>query len=512
MKYTGLLRGLSVVGAAALVILLSACPNPMSADLSLEEGDGELEVTRYGGRYTPVESEFFPASKYQSYVLRDYLGWEFTPIAKSEDGRLVVGNAVNADGYDWKNIHIEAGAKAAVYWVVGSSRRGRDPWISSPRVIGTVDYESLGTSWRARFMMNRRLGGRSGLLYLDRFSMYLETAESVVDLEKRYSYEVAGTIDSETPNYLALFEYLRVESIEPIVLSDEKEITSFFFAVEDNAAAGIDVDLYADIIDTAISVSVDPSVDIPALVPTIAVSSGAAVSPASGTTGLFSGPDIGVDFTVTAENGSTQVYTATIEQEGRNNPPEVSFPDGDYLIAGAPETGVNGSYWYVAFRKYTNGTYYLIYPDASTWAISTTDTLSDFSEALYIAPSLRNAFNAPIDGWTTPGGESVPDLNVYEVPVASDTQYYSSPPNGATLYGVYDYYDVDGHADASTFQWYRVDTSAPGNFAPILGATERSYFIDGTEGGQVKFEVTPRDAAGASAASIMTEAITVGGG
>ncbi|WP_421873403.1 hypothetical protein [Marinoscillum sp.] len=62
---------------------------------------------------------------------------------------------------------------------------------------------------------------------------------------------------------------------------------------------------------TSITLDVEAGTDISALQPTISLSPGATVSPASGATVDFTDP---VDFTVTAEAGNTEVYTVTITE------------------------------------------------------------------------------------------------------------------------------------------------------------------------------------------------------
>ena len=78
------------------------------------------------------------------------------------------------------------------------------------------------------------------------------------------------------------------------------EILSFVFAAADND--GIDADVTATIDGTDISVSVPNDTDITGLAPTITISDGASVSPASGKAQDFSAP---VTYTVTAADGET---------------------------------------------------------------------------------------------------------------------------------------------------------------------------------------------------------------
>ena len=73
-----------------------------------------------------------------------------------------------------------------------------------------------------------------------------------------------------------------------------------------------------DQIARAISFLLPAETDVTQLVPTIEVSEGATVEPASGVAQDFSNP---VTYTVTAQNGTTAVYTVTVDLEGGNMEP-----------------------------------------------------------------------------------------------------------------------------------------------------------------------------------------------
>jgi hypothetical protein len=342
MKRTHLFRGLFFLGVGALVLALAACPNPVNTDFALEEGDGEFEIAHSRGSYIAVESEFFPSSKYLRNALRDFLGWTFTPTAKSKDGRLVVGDAVNLGGYSDGDIRIEPGTKAAVYWVVGTSRRGRSPWISKPRVIGVVDRDSLEGNWRARWKMMWKLNSRYGLHHLDRYSIHLETAASVADLDDQYSYDVTGAIGTVT--YVATFERLKVKAIAAS-FSDANDITSFSFAAADNP---FDEDVTALIDGNLITATLPIGPDF-RITPTIVIPETATITPQSGISQDFTIP---VSYTVTAESGLEAVYTVSVTFDppqgggpggvlvgwGYNSAGQATPPDGnDYIVIAAGE-------------------------------------------------------------------------------------------------------------------------------------------------------------------------------
>ena len=90
----------------------------------------------------------------------------------------------------------------------------------------------------------------------------------------------------------------------PVTNSSDKSITSFAF--QNPTATGI-----IDQSTHTITVTVPPITDMTKLTPTIAVSAGATVLPASGTQEDFTNP---VAYLVTAQNGSTQEYSVTVNQ------------------------------------------------------------------------------------------------------------------------------------------------------------------------------------------------------
>jgi hypothetical protein len=90
-------------------------------------------------------------------------------------------------------------------------------------------------------------------------------------------------------------------------LSGKKEVLAFIFEASKNAQLGRN--FLGDINETNISAEVAFAVDLTQLVPTIEISPRATISPESGILTDFSGP---VVYTVTAEDGSTKVFTATV--------------------------------------------------------------------------------------------------------------------------------------------------------------------------------------------------------
>ena len=277
--------------------------------------------------------------------------------------------------------------------------------------------------------MRWRLNSSYGLLYLENYSIYLETASSVTDLETRFSYDVAGAIG--TSSFVANFERLKVKAITP-------------------------------------------------------------------------------------------------SSSGVNEPPVVSFPDGDYWITGSDVPGVDGFYSSVGGSSYyyTNGAYdlYQYYgqmgEDYSVqWVIVSSGTvITALSDALYIQVVYYYDTPTP-DGWMIPGispanpldGTPV-DIEVYGIPVTYIPSINGSiAPEGTSLFGVYSYTDAEDHSDDSIYQWYWLSDAGNNVFTPIdtVEGRTRVYEIKGNEGGQIKFGVTARDSEGAVGNTILSDPVLV---
>ena len=91
-------------------------------------------------------------------------------------------------------------------------------------------------------------------------------------------------------------------------VSTGKDILSFSLSLPDGTLR------LGSISGTAVSVTLPSSTVLTSLTPTIGVSTGASVSPASGVAADFSDTTNGVAYTVTAADGSTQVYTVKVTE------------------------------------------------------------------------------------------------------------------------------------------------------------------------------------------------------
>ena len=189
--------------------------------------------------------------------------------------------------------------------------------------------------------------------------------------------------------FRTLLEGMVEEAVEEPSLSDAKAITSFVFTSANNA--GLSVDATGTISGTAISAKVPNGTDVTALVPTITVSVGASVSPTSGAVQDFSSA---VSYTVTAENNTTQVYTATVtELSDAKAITSFVFTAADNVALSADATGtISGT---AISAKVPNGTDVTALVPTITVSVGasvspTSGAVQDFSSAVSYTVTAEN--------------------------------------------------------------------------------------------------------------------------
>lgn len=145
---------------------------------------------------------------------------------------------------------------------------------------------------------------------------------------------------------LSLMISCQSDESDPVV-SSEKTITSFSFKVADNAALAANVT--GTITGLNIQCDFPAGTSIDQLKPTI-VHTGKTVTPASGASTNFTNP---VNYTITAEDGSTATYTVTVTVQEPTSQPSV-------YVAGANRS--SGTYVATVWKdgealNFTNGLY-----------------------------------------------------------------------------------------------------------------------------------------------------------
>lgn len=127
-----------------------------------------------------------------------------------------------------------------------------------------------------------------------------------------YTNPVSYTITKADGNKQTVTVKVVVQPAPVVPKSSEKQITGFTFAALTPAlSASIDQSAHK------ITATVPTDVDLTKLVPTITVSAKATVSPASGAVQNFSNP---VNYTITAEDGGTQIYAVNVDKESTTIP------------------------------------------------------------------------------------------------------------------------------------------------------------------------------------------------
>lgn len=428
-------RKLLIPFAVFVVLILMGCPTPMDpiSDSSGETNDVERAEAEWWWRRAkpePSETGLFPDARSEQIALRGYWGWEFEPVARSEDERVVIGTATNEDGYDRGWISVEAGTTVGVYWITGE-RRGYG-WAFGPYAIGTVAEDD--TDERSSRWIYSRLRGRFGLFYLDLYDQYLATAASISDGDDDWVYLVRG-FDTEGTELEATIEGSTVTGIETV-----------------------------------------------------------GVPPAA------------------------------------NQPPIVSFYDGDLLVDGAGDSLTNGVYveggtlngapYYVIGEGTLDERFVYLGVDESftyfAWIVDDTlpgaMTAEPTSEVYYLSVMSGSAqivkFPTPT-GWSLGGQGTAPEPTIATLPFSADKDYVSGPEylDGTTLTVQYLFFDADGDPEGATgFQWYRCDPDGT-NPTAVSGAIDRSYTVDSTVDAGFAFtvEITPVDATGTIGDAVMSD-------
>jgi hypothetical protein len=205
-------RTMVVAIGIVAVLLLAGCPNPMDPMSGAgDEVDRVDALGRESRTPPPSETGFFPDRNAERFALRSYLGWTFEAVAKSEDGRIVVGNAVNENGYDRGRYEVAAGTTAGVYWVTGTTR-GRD-WALGPFVIGIVKDDI--TESRRHRALYRQILTRFGLFSLDSFESRLASVDTIGNGESEKTYIVTGS-GSDGTALAATIEGTKVVLVEVV--------------------------------------------------------------------------------------------------------------------------------------------------------------------------------------------------------------------------------------------------------------------------------------------------------
>lgn len=193
--------------------------------------------------------------------------------------------------------------------------------------------------------------------------------------------------------------------------SSEKQITGFTIP---NQAEDTEINQTAH----TIKVTMPAGTAVTNLTPAITVSTGAAISPQSGAEQDFSSP---VTYTVTAEDGSTQDYTVTVEVESQtaNIISEVNVTGITAPVAGeTPDTTAdNGEHWSAGTVSWT--------PNDTKFGYST-----EYTASVTITAAEEYQFAALDNLSATVGGETAEVTRTSDTSITVSYQYEATAEEG----------------------------------------------------------------------------------
>jgi hypothetical protein len=333
--------------SGALLIMVIACSSPLLEDTFFDEDLVEeewleeeeypydavsAEVEAKGFRF--ISKGIFPSSSYAYRAIRPFLGWEFFPVERSEDGKIVIGYAINEDGFDSGNYQVDPGTKVGVFWRIGKIRwRSRKiTWISSPKILGVIPDKTIDDSYEQYRRFYWSLRGWRGFFNLDKFDGYMTDASSVEVAGKR-TYEISGLDQDEIPAIATLEKWLVTSIVSSVV--NEPPV----------ADAGLPQSVFTGSLVTLDGTgSYDPEgvpLDFDWVITQAPVGSTAVLSDPAAEQPTIT-PDIEGDFVfeLTVSDGSLFATAAVTITATDEEPPIVVA----FTITGADIAGVNGEY------------------------------------------------------------------------------------------------------------------------------------------------------------------------
>ena len=194
-------RGLSFAGVVTLraIVVGSRSDDRGGAWVVLSNGI-VLPAGQQSGSGT---SSSLPDCDDAGHALRAAMGWTYTVTGISSDGRVIIGNAVNKNGFRRGGFTVDPGTTVGVYW--GVARTSRSPFVSvgTARVIGTLNLSSLPPGhhgWWSRLSswLQSRLSHLEAF-FLGFFSSYLTSADAISYDSAQNLYSVTGTDQDGTP-------------------------------------------------------------------------------------------------------------------------------------------------------------------------------------------------------------------------------------------------------------------------------------------------------------------------
>jgi len=140
-------------------------------------------------------SSSLPECDDRDHGLHGWMGWTYVVTDISDDGLMIVGNAINKKGFHHGGVDIDPNTTVGVYWRVKKISHRPHIQLTAARVIGTLDTSKLPGRghWKKRLesLLLKRLAHLQ-LFFLDYFSAYLSAADNVSYDLRRDLYVVTG--------------------------------------------------------------------------------------------------------------------------------------------------------------------------------------------------------------------------------------------------------------------------------------------------------------------------------
>ena len=282
--------------------------------------------------------------------------------------------------------------------------------------------------------------------------------------------------------------------------SSQNDITAFGFASPS---------VTGTISGTTISLTVPFGTNVTSLIPTFtttgsSVNIGGVIQTPGATAVNFTSPQ---NYTVTAADGSSKVYTVTVTI-GPNDAKNITA----FGFVSPSVTGI-----------ITGTNIAVTVPFATTvTSLVATFSLSGGSATISATPQVSsttaNNFSSPVTYRVTAGDGSTQDYTITVTvsannpPVASSVAISGTTTLGSTLTGTFSFSDPDGHsAGTHTYQWYRcTDNASTGTCSAIGGATAITYTLAIADDARyIRFSVTPKDQHGLAGILVYSNATTI---
>lgn len=214
-------------------------------------------------------------------------------------------NCHKGNDYDYYKIDLPTGADYTILARINDSHNSGNGQTYT--LDGLVSYSTDGTNWSDAYddvISNTIQANNGGTIF----------------------FFVSPYFTGETGTYLLDIEVTRAKT-----LSTEKDITGF-------TVPGIIGNATISPLTASVKLDVSATTDVTALIPTITISNNATINPPSGAVRNFTNP---VNYTVTAQDGSTKIWTVTVTKKSGVGMEEIALADLINVYPNPASTDIN---------------------------------------------------------------------------------------------------------------------------------------------------------------------------